>query len=59
MQKLFSDLPINATFVVNGLSYKKITEVKISCCKSINAEAVDNSNNKVYFQGNTLVEING
>ena len=59
MQKLLSDVPVNATFLVNGVEYKKINEVKISCCKSINAEAVGNANNKTFFPGNTLVEVNG
>jgi len=59
MQKLLSDVPVNATFTVNNVEYKKINEVKVSCCRSINAEAVGNANNKTFFPGNTLVEVNG
>jgi hypothetical protein len=59
MQRLLSDVPVNATFTVNGVQYKKIDEVKVSCCRSINAEAVDNPSNKTFFPGNTLVETNG
>ena len=59
MQRLLSDVPVNATFTVNGVQYKKINEVKVSCCRSINAESTDNTNNKTFFPGNTLVETNG
>jgi len=59
MQKLLSDVPVNAVFVVNGIQYKKVDEVKVSCCKSINAEVVGDTNNKTYFPGNTLVDTNG
>lgn len=59
MQMLLSDVPVNATFVVNGITYKKVTEVKVSCCKSINAEVEGNPSNKTFFPTNTLVEVNG
>lgn len=59
MQKVLNDVPVNATFTVNGVEYKKINEVKISCCRSVNAEAVANSGNRTFFPGNTLVEVNG
>jgi hypothetical protein len=59
MEKLFSDIKVGETFTLNGLSYIKVPEVKISCCKSINAQASDNTNNKTYFPNNTVVMING
>jgi hypothetical protein len=59
MQKLLSDVPVNTIFIVNGVEYKKLDEVKVSCCKSINAEAVGNATNKTFFPGNTLVDTNG
>lgn len=58
-EKLFNDLQVGESFKVNGASYTKITEVKISCCKSVNAQSADNINNKTYFPGNTVVLING
>jgi len=59
MQKTLNDVPVNATFTVNGVEYRKINEVKVSCCRSINAEVVANSANRTFFPGNTLVEVNG
>jgi hypothetical protein len=59
MQKVLSDVPVNGNFTVNGIEYKKINEVKVSCCRSINAETVADSNNRTFFPGNTLVEVNG
>lgn len=58
-EKLFSNLQVGDVFTVNGASYSKIPEVKISCCKSVNAQTTANTNNKTYFPGNTVVTING
>jgi hypothetical protein len=43
---------------MNGIQYKKIPDIKISCCRSINATAVDNPNNKIQVQPLTEVEVN-
>lgn len=59
MQKQFSEINVGDVFIVNNESFKKLTEVKVSCCKSINAEALTNSNNRVYFPNNTVVDVNG
>ena len=59
MEKLFSDLKPGDAFTLNNVSYTKIPEVKISCCKSVNAQVVDNVNNKTYFPNNTVVTVNG
>ena len=58
-EKLFSDLQVGNNFTVNGVEYTKITEVKISCCKSVNAQTTANASNKTYFPNNTVVTING
>lgn len=58
-EKLFADLQVGESFTVNGATYIKINEVKISCCKSVNAQDSNNSNNKTYFPSNTVVAANG
>ena len=57
MEKQFSQLAVGDKFMVNGVEYVKAVEVKVSCCKSINATASANSNQKTFFPGNTLVTV--
>lgn len=45
--KQFKDVNVNEEFTMNGILYKKIDEVRISCCRSINACLVNDSNNKI------------
>ena len=56
MQKPFSALAVNDTFKMNGVEYKKIDAVKVSCCQSINCHATDNTGNRTFIQPNTIVE---
>lgn len=61
MNKLFSELSIGTEFKVLGSEtiYRKIDTLKISCCKSINAEDVVNPGNRTFFSPGTVVIING
>jgi hypothetical protein len=60
MNKLFSELSVGQQFKAQGLDtlYKKTETVKISCCKSINAEEVNNSASKTFFAPGTVVVVN-
>ena len=58
MNKPFKDLNEGELFKHNNLEYKKIAAVKVSCCRSINAEEVSNPNNKTFIQPLVEVEIN-
>lgn len=58
MIKKFSEVADETVFKVNGMEYKKVPVVKISCCKSINSIQVDNPNNRLYIQPTTDVEVN-
>jgi hypothetical protein len=58
MNKPFKDIVENETFAFNGIEYVKIPTVKISCCRSVNAKAKDNENNRVYIQPSQEVEVN-
>lgn len=59
MQKTFNEISVGDKFIVNGAEYTKIQEVRVSCCKSINAQATANADNRTYFSQDTLVTING
>lgn len=58
MEKEFNLVSVGEKFSVNGIEYSKIPEVRISCCKSINAQATTNSNQRTFFPGNTIVTVN-
>ena len=58
MNKQFKDILEGELFKHNTLEYKKIASVKVSCCRSINAEETTNTNNKIFIQPLIEVEIN-
>lgn len=60
MNKLFSELSVGQQFKAQGsdVVYKKIDTVKISCCKSINAEESNNPASKTFFAPGTVVVVN-
>lgn len=55
--KKFSELENDQVFALNGVEYRKITPVKISCCKSINAVAHQNENQRIFVQPDTPVAV--
>lgn len=57
MMKPFKDLSVNTVFTYNSLSYVKITETKISCCKSINASLVSDPKTRIQVLPITEVEV--
>lgn len=56
--KQFKDLNDGEIFTYNNKEYKKIVAVKVSCCRSINAEEVQNSNAKLFIPPTAEVQIN-
>ncbi len=58
MTKAFKDLNLGDKFTVNGVEYTKIAEVKVSCCRAINAQASANSDQRTFFAPGTTVEVN-
>lgn len=58
MQKNFSDLPVDSKFTVNGVEYVKVPEIKVSCCRSVNAHVADQPAQRTFFAPGTPVEVN-
>lgn len=58
MQKTFKDVEVGATFKVNNVEYVKMADVKVSCCKVINAHILGQTNQRTFFNPGTVVEIN-
>jgi hypothetical protein len=61
MNKLFSEVAVDEKFTISGspLVYRRIADVRVSCCKVYNAEEDANSNNKTYLAPGTVVKVNG
>ncbi len=57
--KLFKDVAQGSVFTSDGKNFVKTQEVRISCCKSVNACAADNSNDKVFIPADKMVQVNG
>lgn len=58
MKVKFSDITEGSLFTKDGTEYKKISTVKVSCCRSINAEHAADANNKVFINPADEVEVN-
>lgn len=58
MNKLFQDLNVGDRFLLNGQEFVKIDDVRVSCCRTINAKASNDNANTTYVQPNTTVVVN-
>jgi hypothetical protein len=56
--KQFKDLNVDDQFELAGVSYKKIEEKRVSCCRSINACAVANPEHKIQVKPLDEVSVN-
>jgi hypothetical protein len=56
MAKEFKDVAVGEVFVLDGITYTKVPDERISCCKSINCVAVDNVANRKFVQPNVEVQ---
>lgn len=53
---IFSEVSVGQKFKMNNIVYEKIEQLKVSCCRSINAKRTDN-NETLMVQPNSEVEI--
>lgn len=58
MNKNFADVKVGDRFTLNGKEYVRIQDVRISCCKSVNAHAVENSGDRIFVQPTVVVTVN-
>jgi hypothetical protein len=56
LQTTFANLSIDTVFIYNGNEYKKMPEVRVSCCRKLNAVVVG-SGEKVFIPDNASVTI--
>jgi hypothetical protein len=59
MSKLvqFHELAVGTEFNYEGVRYKKIDTIKVSCCTAINAARVDNPESKKFIVPINQVEV--
>lgn len=55
-QTTFANITIDTVFVHNNTEYRKTPEVRVSCCKKLNAVVVS-SGDKVFIPDNATVTI--
>ncbi len=58
MNKTFGELARGTRFTLNSNEYIKVEEVKVSCCRTVNAQLVSDANNRTYVQPATVVVVN-
>lgn len=54
----FKDVPVNTTFIMNNVEYKKVQERKISCCKSMNCVLASDEKQIASVKPLTEVQVN-
>lgn len=59
LTKTLDQVADGENFKVNNIEYTKITEVRVSCCRSVNCHVAADANQRTFFPGNTVVETNG
>lgn len=57
MKVRLADIAEGSLFTKDGVEFKKLPTVKISCCRSINAEQTENTNNRVFINPDDEVEV--
>lgn len=56
--KPFSELNVGDRFIFNNLEFIKTEDVRVSCCRSVNAKASNDSSSTTYVQPDTVVVVN-
>lgn len=57
--KQFKDVVVGEKFMYNGLEYERTADVRVSCCKILNAVSTTNPNAKIQIQPLKEVQVNG
>lgn len=55
-QTTFANIANDTVFIYNGIDYKKTAEVRVSCCRKLNAVMVNN-NEKAFIPDNAVITI--
>lgn len=58
MNKNFSEVKVGDRFTLNGKEYVRIQDIRVSCCRSINAQSTENSNERIFVQPTIVVTVN-
>lgn len=58
MNKTFGELNVGDRFVLAGTTYVKIQAVKVSCCRSVNAQVADKPSQRTFINPGVTVQVN-
>jgi hypothetical protein len=59
LTKTLDQVAVGENFKVNNIEYTKIQETRVSCCRSVNCHVSNDTKQRTFFPGNTVVETNG
>lgn len=55
-QTTFANIANDTVFIYNGMDYQKTPEVRVSCCRKLNAVMIGNGE-KVFIPDNAIITI--
>jgi hypothetical protein len=58
MNKTFKEINEGESFVFQNKEFKKIRNIKVSCCRSYNAESTSDASQKIFVKPDEQVETN-
>ena len=58
MNKPFEQIAVGSKFIHNNKTYTKTDNIRVSCCKSINAICDTDNKDRVFLQPQEQVEVN-
>lgn len=56
LQTTFANIANDTVFLYNGQEYKKMAEIRVSCCRKLNAFLMNNGE-KVFIPDNAVISI--
>jgi hypothetical protein len=59
MPKLLSEVAVGVKFSVNGTEYRRIEDVRVSCCRVVNCVNLADGSNQFVPPNTTVEELNG
>lgn len=59
MEKSFAELKAGDRFTLNGIEYIKTEDVRVSCCRVVNAYSAADASQTMQFAPETRVVVNG
>lgn len=57
--KTFAEIAVGNKFLYNGVEYKRIEDVRVSCCRVVNCINIADGSNQYVPPNSNVEEVNG